>query len=76
MILLKKFNFETVNLKIQISDLRAGVSEIFDNTNCSKEQIKKLLGNQNEVTNQNIMDYLSVIEEKANDMLQRHIIVR
>jgi hypothetical protein len=58
-----------------LSDLRAGVSKIFDNTSCSKDQIKNRLGNQTEVTNQNIMDYLSVIEEKANDMVKRHIIV-
>jgi len=58
-----------------LSDLRAGVSTIFENTGCSKEQIKNRLGNQTEVTNQNIMDYLSVIEEKANDMVKRHIIV-
>jgi len=58
-----------------LSDLRAGVSTIFENTGCSKQQIKNRLGNQTEVTNQNIMDYLSVIEEKANDMVKRHIIV-
>merc|ERR1711931_160676 len=58
-----------------LSDLRSGVSTIFENTGCSKEQIKNRLGNQTEVTNQNIMDYLSVIEEKANDMVKRHIIV-
>ena len=65
-----------INLKMKFSDLRAGVSTIFENTGCSKEQIKNRLGNQTEVTNQNIMDYLSVIEEKANDMVKRHIIVR
>lgn len=58
-----------------LNDLRAGVSKIFDNTGCSKVQIKNRLGNQTDVTNQNIMDYLSVIEEKANDMVKRHIIV-
>ena len=59
-----------------LNDLRVGVSKIFDNTGCSKVQIKNRLGNQTDVTNQNIMDYLSVIEEKANDMVKRHIIVR
>ena len=65
-----------LNLKMKFSDLRAGVSTIFENTGCSKIQIKNRLGNQTEVTNQNIMDYLSVIEEKANVMVKRHIIVR
>jgi len=58
-----------------LNDLRSGISKIFDNTGCSKVQIKNRLGNQTDVTNQNIMDYLSVIEEKANDMVKRHIIV-
>ena len=32
------------------------------------------LGNQSDVTDQNIMDYLSGIEEMANDLVKRHIV--
>ena len=55
-------------------ELKKGIRTIFKNTNCSMEQIEKRLGNQNEVNDQNIMEYLAVIEEMANDMLKRHII--
>ena len=36
--------------------------------------IANRLGNQSEVTDQNIMDYLSAIEEMANDLVKRHIV--
>ena len=38
------------------------------------EAIENRLGNQSEVTDQNIMDYLSGIEEMANDLVKRHIV--
>ena len=37
--------------------------------------IENRLGNQSEVTDQNIMDYLSAIEETANDLVKRHIVM-
>jgi hypothetical protein len=60
--------------KEMLFELKNGINQIFRNTKCSMEQIERRLGNQREVNDQNIMEYLAVIEEMANDMLRRHIV--
>jgi len=57
-----------------LEQLRVGIKSIFDNTGCSADLIKTRLGVQNEVTHQNIMDYLAVIEDMANEMVKKHIV--
>merc|ERR1719378_710452 len=57
-----------------LEQLRIGIKTIFENTDCSAASIENRLGNQSEVTDQNIMDYLSAIEEMANDLVKRHIV--
>lgn len=57
-----------------LEQLRIGIKSIFEHTGCSMEAIENRLGNQSEVTDQNIMDYLSGIEEMANDLVKRHIV--
>jgi len=56
-------------------NLKMGVKKIFSNCGCSTATIDNKLGNQNDVNDQNIMEYLATIEEMANDMLRRHVIV-
>lgn len=58
-----------------LEQLRIGIKSIFENTGCSMSSIENRLGNQSEVTDQNIMDYLSAIEETANDLVKRHIVM-
>ena len=57
-------------------NLKMGVKKIFSNCGCSTATIDNKLGNQNDVNDQNIMEYLATIEEMANDMLRRHVIVK
>merc|ERR1712139_104912 len=56
-------------------NLKKGIKQIFENCGCSMEQIENKLGDQSEVNDQNIMEYLAIIEEMANNMMRRHIVV-
>jgi len=75
----KNSEHETMQLNMQdqerlLEQLRVGIKTIFENTDCSAASIENRLGNQRDVTDQNIMDYLSAIEEMANDLVKRHIV--
>jgi len=84
-ILRKKFNQRNMvleNSKKELErqgdlhyNLKKGIKQIFENCGCSMEQIENKLGDQSEVNDQNIMEYLAIIEEMANNMMRRHIVV-
>ena len=57
-------------------NLKMGIKKIFTNCGCSTAAIDNRLGNQSDVNDQNIMEYLATIEQMANDMLRRHVIVK
>jgi len=59
----------TVNL------LKQGIQLTFDKLGCNKEAVTAVLGNQG-VTESNIMQYLGIIEQRTNEILQMYAAVQ
>lgn len=55
-----------------LEELKNGIEKVFNEINCDKSVLSKALGDNDKVTNENIMQYLSLIENKTNDLLQVH----
>lgn len=53
-----------------LTDLKDSVQEMFDKIGCSKAEIEELLGSAAGVTDNNIVLYLSIIEQRTNELLQ------
>eukprot|EP00002_Diphylleia_rotans_P012183 TRINITY_DN2383_c0_g1_i6.p1 TRINITY_DN2383_c0_g1~~TRINITY_DN2383_c0_g1_i6.p1 ORF type:complete len:540 (-),score=149.72 TRINITY_DN2383_c0_g1_i6:74-1693(-) len=51
--------------------LKGAIQSIFNRIGCNTSTIAELLGNQG-VTESNMMQYLGIIEQKANEILQRY----
>ncbi|KAK2148881.1 hypothetical protein LSH36_477g01000 [Paralvinella palmiformis] len=52
-----------------LDQLRAGIESLFNKTNCDSSSIDDMLGSKQGVTNQNMIQYLGIIEEKTNQLL-------
>jgi hypothetical protein len=46
-----------------------GIESLFSKTNCDSGNIDDMLGSKQGVTNQNMIQYLGIIEEKTNQLL-------
>ena len=55
--------------------LKTGIKAIFNNIGCSSEAMAAHLGDQSNVTNVNVLQYLAEIEDKSNDLLQQFMLV-
>jgi len=55
--------------------LKNGIKTIFSNIGCSSESMAAHLGDQSNVTNVNVLQYLAEIEDKSNDLLQQFMLV-
>jgi len=53
-----------------LTELKDGVQQMFDKIGCSKAEIEELLGSGAGVTDNNIILYLSIIEQRCNELLQ------
>lgn len=49
-----------------------GVHSLFTKTNCERTAIDDMLGVQEGVTDQNILQYLGIIEARTNQLLLTH----
>ena len=47
----------------------SGIESLFNKTNCDSSSIDDMLGSKQGVTNQNMIQYLGIIEEKTNQLL-------
>ena len=54
-----------------LSALRAGIKSAYVNLGCDTESNRELFGDQ-DVTDQNMLSYLGVIEQRANEVLQMY----
>jgi hypothetical protein len=52
-----------------INSLKQGIQSIFDKIGCDDEVTKEMLGNAG-VTESNMMQYLGIIEQRGNELLQ------
>jgi len=49
--------------------LVAGVNGLFAKTGCDRSSIELMLGAQEGCTDQNVLQYVGIIEERANQLL-------
>ncbi|XP_054852847.1 coiled-coil domain-containing protein 63 [Eublepharis macularius] len=52
-----------------LDHLKSAVDFLFKQTGCDATKIKEHLGETGEITNQNLMQYFSIVEKKSNDLL-------
>ncbi|XP_039612145.1 coiled-coil domain-containing protein 114 [Polypterus senegalus] len=57
--------------KIQ-EQLRKGIGSLFDKTGCDRSVIEDMLGNSSGIRNSNMMTYLGLLEQRANELLSAH----
>jgi len=53
-----------------LEQLKAGIDSLFKKINCDQSSIVEMLGGQAGVTDQNMMQYLGIIEQRTNELLQ------
>eukprot|EP00742_Colponemidia_sp_Colp-10_P000533 GILJ01000580.1.p1 GENE.GILJ01000580.1~~GILJ01000580.1.p1 ORF type:complete len:574 (-),score=156.25 GILJ01000580.1:1098-2819(-) len=54
-----------------VNSLKHGIDSIFNRIGCNTSAVQEMLGNQG-VTDSNIMQFLGIIEQKTNDLLQKY----
>ncbi|KAL8180087.1 UNVERIFIED_CONTAM: hypothetical protein K2H54_006100, partial [Gekko kuhli] len=52
-----------------LDQLKSAVGFLFTQTGCDATKIKEHLGETGEITDQNLMQYFSIVEKKSNDLL-------
>ena len=55
-----------------MDQLKEGIGSVFDEINCDKSLLTQELGENDKVTDENILKYLTMIEQKTNQLLQVH----
>ena len=55
-----------------LDQLKAGIESVFGKINCDRSAIADMLGDNDTVNENNMMQYLGIIEQKTNELLQIH----
>jgi len=55
-----------------LEQLKSGVDSLFNKTNCDRSAITDMLGGASGVTDANMMQFLGLIEQRTNELLQVH----
>jgi len=55
-----------------LDQLKAGIDSVFGKINCDRSTIAVQLGDNESVNENNMMQYLGIIEQKTNELLQIH----
>lgn len=55
-----------------LDQLKAGIESVFEKINCDRSAIAEMLGDNDSVNENNMMQYLGIIEQKTNELLQIH----
>ena len=58
-----------------IEQLRSGVESLFNKSGCDGSAILEMLGGSAGVSDSNLLQYLGLIEQRANELLQLHSFV-
>nr|CAB3228649.1 CiAxp66.0 axonemal p66.0 [Phallusia mammillata] len=59
-----------------LDQLKAGIESVFGKISCDRSSIAVKLGDNTAVNENNMMQYLGIIEQKTNDLLQMHAFVQ
>ena len=54
----------------------SGVESLFNKTGCDSTTITDMLGGQSGVANSNVLQYMGIIEQRANELLQLNAFVQ
>lgn len=68
----KKFDAQIAETEAVLEQLKEGVGKVFADINCDGSVLQQALGDQSTVNDDNILTYLSLIEQKTNELLQVH----
>jgi len=60
--------------KDQVNEIKDSIAGVFKAINCDASVFDKMLGDK-EVATTNVMQYLGIIEQKANEMLQQQAVI-
>lgn len=67
------FVYRQLKASVKILDqLKAGIESVFGKINCDRSAISDMLGDNDAVNETNMMQYLGIIEQKTNELLQIH----
>ncbi|XP_076821624.1 coiled-coil domain-containing protein 63-like [Clavelina lepadiformis] len=55
-----------------LDQLKAGIESVFGKISCDRSAISDMLGDNDTVNENNMMQYLGIIEQKTNELLQIH----
>ena len=55
-----------------LDQLKAGIESVLGKINCDRSVIADMLGDNDSVNENNMMQYLGIIEQKTNELLQIH----
>eukprot|EP00116_Pleurobrachia_bachei_P005505 sb/3465767/ len=58
-----------------LDQLQSGIDSLFNKINCDKSPIVEMLGDSG-VTDNNMMQYLGIVEQRTNELLQLHAFVQ
>lgn len=61
---------KSVKSKESVQEIKAAIAEVFTSINCDGTIFSKMLGDK-EVAETNVMQYLGLIEQRANELLQQ-----
>lgn len=53
-----------------LDQLKDGIQSLFDKINCDKNALGDMLGAQEGMTEQNVMQYMGPIEQRTNELLK------
>jgi len=68
----EKYNVQLTETDRVLDQLKEGIGSVFDEINCDKSLLTQELGENDKVTDENILKYLTMIEQKTNQLLQVH----
>jgi chromosome segregation ATPase len=63
------YNARSTELSKVLDQVKAGINSLFTKSGCERTAIDDMLGIQEEVTDQNILQYLGIIEARTNQLL-------
>ena len=60
--------------KKELEQVKPRIDHLFRGVKCSRSAVTDLLGNTNGLTEENVMSFLGIIEQRTNELLQVHCI--
>ncbi|XP_032238101.2 coiled-coil domain-containing protein 63 [Nematostella vectensis] len=65
-----QFDGQYKHTKKILEQLKTGIDSLFNKINCDRSAIENLLGSKEGITDNNMMQFLGIIEQRTNELLQ------